>query len=141
MITNFLSELKNRNKILYFGGLITLIFAGIFFILMQITDTQILGVNAWLKPFKFFLSNTIFVWTMAWLCHYLKKPRTVKFYSWMVTSVMGLELTYIASQSMLGETSHFNVSTAYNAIMWASMGLTISILTIWTAYILSLIHI
>lgn len=135
MINNFLSELKNRNTILYYGGLITLIFAGIFFLLMQITDTQILGVSAWLKPFKFFFSNTIFVWTMAWLCHYLEKPRAVKFYSWMVAIVMSIELFYIASQSFLGETSHFNQATAYNQGMWAFMGIGISILTIWTAYI------
>lgn len=135
MINNFLSELKNRNTVLYYCGLITLIGAGIFLILMQVTSTQILGVNAWLKPFKFFLSNTIFVWTMAWLCHYLEKPRTVKIYSWMVAMVMTFELTYIVSQSVIGETSHFNMSTAYNSIMWAGMGITISILTLWTAYI------
>lgn len=134
MITNFLSELKNRNTVLYYGGWITLIGAFIFLILMQITETQILGVSAWLKPFKFFLSNTIFVWTMAWFCHYLKKPRAVKIYSWMVVLVMTFELGYIVSQSYLGETSHFNMSTAYNAIMWAGMGLSISILTLWTAY-------
>ncbi len=135
MITNFLSELKNRNTILYYGGLITLIGSGIFAILIQITDTQILGVSAWLKPFKFFLSNTIFVWTMAWLSHYLEKPRTVKAYSWMVALVMGVELSYIVSQSAFGETSHFNMSTAYNQIMWAVMGSSIALLTVWTAYI------
>lgn len=135
MINNFLSELKNRNVILYYGGLATLIGAGIFFLLMQITDTQILGVSAWLKPFKFFLSNTIFVWTMAWLCYYLEKPRAVKYYSWMIILIMNIELLYIASQSFLGETSHFNQVTVYNTIMWAFMGIGISILTIWTGYI------
>jgi len=135
IVTNFLPELKNRNALLYYGGLTTLIGSGIFAILMQITDTQILGVNAWLKPFKFFLSNTIFVWTMAWLCHYLEKPRTVKAYSWMVTLVMGVELSYISSQSAFAETSHFNMSTAYTQIMWAVMGLSITLLTAWTAYI------
>ena len=135
MLTNFLSELKRRNSILYYGGLVTLICAGICLVLMQVTDAEILGVNAWLKPFKFHLSNTIFVWTMAWLCEYLNKPRTVKIYSWMLTLVMATELFYITSQSALGETSHFNVSTAYNNIMWAVMGTSITILTVWTAYI------
>jgi len=136
MITNyFLPELKSRNTILYYIGLTTLIGSGIFAILIQITDTEILGVNAWLKPFKFFLSNTIFVWTMAWLCYYLEKPSTIKAYSWMVTLVMGIELSYIASQSAFGETSHYNMATAYNGIMWAVMGLGITLLTAWTAYI------
>jgi hypothetical protein len=53
---NFFIELKRRNALLFWFGLFNLAVAVVCFILMPFEETQILGVNRWLKPFKFYSS-------------------------------------------------------------------------------------
>jgi membrane-associated HD superfamily phosphohydrolase len=65
---NFLAELKKRNSLLYWFGLFNLIVAIVCLVLMQFETRQILGVNMWLKPFKFYASVGIMVLTMAGCC-------------------------------------------------------------------------
>lgn len=135
MLTEFLPTLKNRNKILYYFGLFCLISAITLAVLMQFDSREILGVNAWNKPFKFFLSSIIYVWTMGWIADYLNKPRSVKWYSWMLVIMLGIELAYMTGQSFIGATSHYNMSSAFNGIMWASMGIAAATMVTWTGYL------
>lgn len=135
MLVHFLPTLKNRNNLLYHFGLISLVVAIILAATMQFDSRTLLGVNIWNKPFKFFLSTTIYVWTMAWLCEYLNKPRAVKSYSWMLLITLSIELIYITGQSFIGETSHFNISTPFTAAMWGFMGLLAGTMVTWTGYI------
>jgi hypothetical protein len=95
----------------------------------------VLGINAWIKPFKFFLSSAIFVWTMAWLMYYLTEQNKVTVYSWMVVVVLVFETSYIALQAGRGQLSHFNVSTSFHSFMFSLMGMAILIMTLWTGYI------
>lgn len=131
----FLQRLRLRNTALYYTGGISLIAALGCAILITLTNTQVLGINAWIKPMKFFLSITIFVWTMGWLMYYLERPKTVTAYTWMTILVFGIELIYITAQAAIGELSHFNKSTVFNGSMFGLMGILITILTLWTAYI------
>ena len=75
---NFLNELKRRNPVLYYFGWIY--FAGgiICILLTQTTDIVVLGINAFIKPTKFFLSIWIFCWTMGWYLEYLDNKRRVR---------------------------------------------------------------
>ncbi len=130
----FLQELALRNRAFYGFGWLCLASALVCALLIGVTDTQVLGINAWIKPMKFFLSTTIFVWTMGWLLVHLKSPRAVNMYTWMVILVFSFELVYIAAQAGLGELSHFNISTGFHATMWSLMGTLIAILTLWTGY-------
>lgn len=52
--TTFLEILKSRNEPLYWFGLFC--FAATLFcaLFIQTTQTQVLGINAWYKPLKFF---------------------------------------------------------------------------------------
>ncbi|MFT6135144.1 MAG: hypothetical protein ACJAZM_001638 [Cyclobacteriaceae bacterium] len=131
----FLEELSRRNSALYIFGLISLIGAVCCTLLIFATDTQILGINAWVKPTKFYLSTVFFAWTMGWLCHYLKRQKTVAVYNFVVIAVLAFELVYITIQASKGELSHFNFSSPYYGLMFAMMGLTISIMTLYTAII------
>ncbi len=131
----FLEELQRRNELLFWFGWINIIGSLGCFVLIQLTNTEVLGINAWIKPFKFFLSSAIFTWSMAWYTGHLTEVSAVKIYSWVVVFVLGFELVYIAIKASQGQLSHFNISSAFNGIMFSLMGLAISILTIWTAYI------
>lgn len=131
----FLRELKQRNPLLYYFGWVNLIGVFICVALMQINDTQVLGINAWIKPTKFLLSTTIFCWTMGWFLFYLSEERRTSIYSWMVIAVLSFENIYIGFRAQRGEMSHFNISSAFGSVMFSLMGVAITILTIWTAYI------
>ena len=98
------------------------------------TSTQILNINAWIKPLKFFPSVAIFSWTMAWLLYYLDAKRKVKIYSLVVVIVMSIELIIISFQAARGTISHFNISSSFNMILFNIMGVAIVILTFWTLY-------
>lgn len=103
--------------------------------MISFSDTEVLGINAWIKPTKFFLSTVIFAWSMAWYMGYLSQKGTVQVYSWVVVGVLTFELVWITYQAGKGELSHFNATTQFNAIMWSLMGLAISAMTLFTLYV------
>lgn len=132
---HFLKELKNRSSLLYRFGAINLIAAIVCLLLSLLSNNQFLGINVWIKPFKFYLSTLIFSYSMGWYLAYLKKPRTATIYAWVVILVLLFENVYISIQAAKGELSHFNVSTAFYGSMFSLMGVAITIMTLWTAYI------
>jgi hypothetical protein len=75
---NFLKKLQQRNAVLYWFGWIYFIGGVLSLIFTQTTDTIVMGINAWIKPMKFFFSIWIFCWTMAWLLFYLDNKRSVR---------------------------------------------------------------
>lgn len=131
----WLSVLQTRNPLLFWFGLVCLAGALIGMLMARYQPTILLGVNAWIKPIKFFLSVWIFSWTMGWLLYELKSPVAVKAYSIMVVIVMLIELGIISWQAGHGRLSHFNVSTARDKSLFMIMGIAITILTAWTAVI------
>lgn len=129
------SELYSRSSILTITGLLCLAGAVLSIVMIGVSNTQLLGINAWIKPFKFFISAAIFTLTMAWLLHYLQPDSTIAAYKWVVIVVMLFEVTYIALQASKGQRSHFNDSSPYHIMMFSLMGTAISIMTLFTAYI------
>jgi hypothetical protein len=101
--------------------------AGIF-----LDDRVITGVPAWLKPAKFAISTSIFSGTLAWLYRYISIwPRFVRALGWVLSAVLILEVAIIDVQAARGTTSHFNVGTALDAVLFAIMGAAIALL--WLA--------
>jgi len=129
------TRLKQRNPLLYYFGWLNLLAAFGCLVMTQADNTMVLGINAWIKPAKFFLSSFIFVWTMAWILVHLEKPRAVKAYSIMVVIVLAFELYVIAWQAANGRLSHFNTTNRFYLLLFNLMGIAISILAVWTAYI------
>lgn len=134
-ITSFCNDLKSRNNLLYINGLVNLLLALIMVILIFIDDRQILGINAWMKPLKFFLSIAILSWSMGWILWYLDSRKVVKLYSYILVLTMLVEMTAICLQSFRGTYSHFNISSAFNGIVFGIMGIGILTFTIATAVI------
>jgi len=131
----FLNELRNRNPVLYYFGWIYFLGGIICIILSQTTDIIVLGINAFLKPTKFFLSIWIFCWTMGWYLEYLDNKRRVRNYTWMVVIVMIIEQFIITWQAANGRLSHFNTTTPFYQSLFYLMGAAITTLVIWTVMV------
>ena len=131
---NFIQQLKYRNEILYYFGLVNLLAAIAFLVLAYTTTNMLNGVNAWFKPFKFALSTTCYCWAMLWYCHYLQNFDTPLF-NWTIIITLGFEVAYIALRAGRGELSHYNLSTSLSAILFSIMGLAATVATLYTAYV------
>ena len=57
---SFLQQLKFRNETMFYFGIACLFLSILFFFLSRTTNTEVYGVNAWFKPFKFAFSTLTF---------------------------------------------------------------------------------
>ncbi|MEO7802306.1 MAG: hypothetical protein ABIR81_09915 [Ginsengibacter sp.] len=127
---NFFIELQRRNRLLFRFGLFNAVVALICLVMMAFDSRQISGVNMWLKPFKFYASVAIMVFTMGWLLYYLKSGKAIKRFSMGIVITMFLENALILLQVLRGTTSHYNSSSVFNGMVFSVMGLIIVIFTI-----------
>src|SRR5215204_4474167 len=127
---NFFSELKRRNPLLFWFGLFNLAVAIVCLILMPFEETELLGVNRWLKPFKFYASVGIMVLTMGWLLYYLNSANKIKLFSWLIVVSMFFENGLIITQAIRNTTSHFNIASPADGIIFSLMGIFIIVFTI-----------
>ncbi|WP_420155794.1 hypothetical protein [Siphonobacter sp.] len=134
-MNTLLLTLRERNALLYGFGVICLIGFVVCIVLVLTTSRQVLGVNAFVKPAKFFISIWLFCWTMGWYTGLLTQKSHVTLYSWVVIIAMVIELVIITGQAARGNQSHFNVSSAFNSMLFTTMGVAITVATLWTGYI------
>ena len=127
---NFFAELKRRNALLCWFGLFNLFVAIACLALMPFEETQILGVNKWLKPYKFYATVGIMVLTMGWLLYYLDSTKKIKLYSWLIVVSMFFENGLIITQAIRNTTSHFNISSSFDGMIFNLMGIFILLFTI-----------
>lgn len=130
----FLDSLRAKNDTLYYFGLVCVLLSGLFLGLTQVTNTNVAGVNAWYKPFKFALSIGVYAWTMLLYCSYLPDFNQ-KIFSWSTIVLLGFEILYIAIQAQRGQLSHFNLSTPFYNVMYVLMALAASLVAVYAAYV------
>jgi hypothetical protein len=93
---------------------------------VAVDSRTILGVPLWLKPAKFAISTGIYALTLAWIFTYLATwPRLTRIVGWTTAVVIVLEVAIIDVQAARGLTSHFNVGTPLDAVLFGVMGLAI----------------
>jgi hypothetical protein len=91
----------------------------------------ITGAPAWLKPFKFAVSTAVYSLTLAWIFGYLADWRRMRrVVGWTTAIVFVLEVALIDAQAWRGTTSHFNVSTPFNVMVFGVMGIAIILQTV-----------
>ena len=127
---NFFSELKRRNPLLFWFGLFNLSMALLCLALMPLDQMTILGVNRWLKPFKFYASVGIMIFSISWLMYHLNDQNKVKRYSWLIVITMFFENAIIFAQAVRQTTSHFNYSSTIKNFLFSVMGILIIVFTI-----------
>lgn len=136
-VIQWLNALRRRNRPLYAFGACCWIGALISIILIWTVHTEVAGVPAAVKPFKFFLSFAIVTWTLGWITAHLQRTRAVRHYTWATIITLSIELIIITGQAMRGRMSHFNIATLLDAILFQIMGASITVFTVWTAIITS----
>jgi hypothetical protein len=109
----------------------------LFTLLGLIVDPRVIGgMPAWLKPAKFALSTAIFAASIAWLFQYLPNfAKSTRWVGWALAAILIIEVAIIDLQAARGTTSHFNISTAENAVLWGIMGVSIAILLVLSVWI------
>ena len=133
-MTEFLQQLKFRNEMLFYFGLVCFLISILFLVLAKTTTTLVYGVNAWYKPFKFAFSTLTFAWAMAWYCAYIPHFN-VKLFNWVIILLLGFEIIYIAFQAGKGQLSHYNLSSSFYATMYSLMAAAATLVTLYTAYV------
>lgn len=129
-VLDFVAEIYRRNRVLALTGWLMLALTLVMLCIAPFDSRTITGINPWIKPLKFTISVTIFVWTLAWFIEYLSHRRwAVSVISWGVFIVFAVEIFCIILQAARGTTSHFNVKTPFDAAVFSTMGMMIAINT------------
>ena len=124
----FPRKLYCRSKVLAITGWIHLALLAGMLVLSAFDSRLVMGINVWIKPIKFAISITIYVWTVAWLLDYLRRPSWAKrIISWGISISMLTEIGCIAAQAARGTTSHYNVNTPLDAAIFSTMGAVIAL--------------
>jgi len=143
-IFEWLAELRFRNNPLYQVGMVHFIVAVLLCVGLVIDAREILGINPWIKPIKFFISTGIFLWSIGWYLFDLRLTRMkwVKFLSWTFILAFTIENIIILLQPLRGVRSHFNFDTPLDSLLFGIMGLGVLIITGATIvfFILYLLH-
>jgi hypothetical protein len=112
-------------------GILMLVVAGASLVGMLVDSRVITGAPAWLKPFKFAISTSIYSLTLAWIFTLLSNwPGVRRFVGWTTAIVFVLEVAIIDAQAGRGAASHFNVSTRLNMVLFFIMGSAILVQTL-----------
>lgn len=127
----WLAELHRRDPVLaavgwlHFGLLAALVLIAPF-------DTRVItGLNPWIKPMKFAVSIGMYLWTVGWLMAHVPAARAAKaFVRWAIAVAMTVEMVCITLQAARGLTSHYNVSTPFDALVFTTMGNLIAVNTL-----------
>jgi hypothetical protein len=124
-------ELRARDQVLFWTGAFMLL--GLVVVtLLSISDQRlILGINPWIKPMKFLISITIFVWSIAWFMPETEtEPIRRALVRWTIAGAMLIEIALIAMQAARGTTSHFNAETPFDLAVFNVMGAAITVSSI-----------
>ena len=106
----------------------------LFFVLVVISifdETQILGINRWIKPMKFASSIAIFLLTVAVFLSFVRGYESSKLIvAWTTILAMVGEIIVIVVQAARGTTSHFNTATGLDGALFGLMGTLIALNTL-----------
>lgn len=92
-----------------------------------IDDRTLGGVNVWIKPLKFLISNGLFLATLGFFMPMtsdaFRRSSPGRFVVWGSIATTLFELAYIIWRASREEASHFNLSTPIASAMYALMGI------------------
>lgn len=127
-MTSFFGELYRRNRLLTLVGWLHVLLLLATAVGYLTDDRLVMGVSTWLKPMKFMFSLAAYLWTIAWFSRYISRPRwAIRTISVIITVVILIESACILLQAVRATTSHYNVSTDFDAAIFQTMGIMIAI--------------
>lgn len=136
-----MAELRRRDPALFWAAALMAAGAAACIVLMPFDSRQILGINPWIKPFKFYISIAIFLASVGW---YMADTHPVagarRAVRWTAITTMTVEMICITMQVVRGRTSHFNNDTAFDAMVFSLMGMAITINTLAILLFLAIVR-
>ena len=138
MLATWYFELERRNPLLAKAGAIGFALAIGLVFLSFFDQRQLLGVSVWNKPIKFFISVSLYYWTIGWLMENLNQTKKVSRISLLIFLFLTGELVIITFQAIRGELSHYNISSYFNAALFQLMGIMIFLNSVVAAWVLFL---
>ena len=113
--------------------------AVVFLLLMQVDDTTVSGVNRWVKPLKFSVSTSLYLWTIAWFLPSLRVGRkTGSGLGWTIAVLLFFENLLIFGQAIRGTRSHFNFDSTLDGGIFGLMGILVLLNSIMLVVLLLL---
>ena len=130
---NLKKDLLNYSLLTYSG--VAMIILCLVSSLGLLWDERLLnGINVWIKPMKFQASVGLYLLTFAWFLNFASRPFQQSWKRhWFIFSLLvtgWFEVIYITFQASQGETSHFNQSSAFSALMYTLMGIGAFVMTL-----------
>ena len=133
-IRSLVRTLWRSNRPLTAVGLTMLVLLALSAAGMYVDPREITGAPAWLKPAKFAASIAVYTFTLAWVFTYLPAwARTRRAVGWITAIMLAVEIVIIDLQAWRGVTSHFNVGTPLDGILFSIMGSAIVVQTLAAA--------
>lgn len=110
-------------------------------LLLSFLDTrQVMGINPWIKPMKFCLSIALYTYTLSIYLAYIDGFDALRVWiGRLVAALMYIEIAAISYQAARGVTSHYNISTGFDATLFSVMGIAIGINTVLDALVFGLL--
>ncbi|MFE8595494.1 hypothetical protein [Archangium violaceum] len=90
---------------------------------------QLVGEPIWLKPTKFYVSLAAYNATVLYFFSFLsEKRRLVRISGNILAAAGALEMVAITLQAARGVRSHFNIASPFDAAIFSTMGIAITVL-------------
>ena len=95
---------------------------------LLLDSRQLVGESLWLKPAKFYVSLALYDATLIYFLAFLPDGRKTRIMGAILSLCGVLEMVAITLQAARGVRSHFNITTPFDTFIFASMGITITVL-------------
>jgi hypothetical protein len=126
-----LRELRRRDGLLFWQAAFQSVLLGAFLVGLAVDPRTLAGEPIWLKPSKFAASIALLAGTLAWFVPHVPVSDRVQRTVSAVVAVGGTgEILLIGGQAARGVESHFNTATAFDAVVYGLMGVTIAAVTV-----------
>lgn len=123
-------EILRTERPLIIAGAACFVALAILAVISLLDSGQVMGINRWIKPMKFAMSIGVYLWTLTVFLYFLPgRARAKKIVSYTAIIMMLGELVLIVMQAARGTTSHFNNDTAFDGMVFSTMGLMIVVNT------------
>lgn len=123
-----INAVKTNSPFLYYATIVNLILVPLCLIGLAVDDRTLMGINIWIKPFKFAISTVIYIFSVGFLSQlypFSKRKRSI--INNTVAFTLTIEMYIIFAQAFRGIKSHYNMETPLDGMLFAAMGILIGI--------------
>ncbi|WP_400190192.1 hypothetical protein [Hymenobacter sp. B81] len=109
--------------------------------LLPFDERTVTGLNVWIKPIKFSVAGLVYVWSLAYLLTDLPAAagRSARRVGRVVALALTVEISCVYLQAARGTTSHFNMNSVFDMMVFNVMGLFILANTLAIVWALGLV--